>query len=244
MGCLMDRDPAFLWALGISVVCHAVVIATQTVAGRPLVSKPMGRKPLEVIYEQPVADRRAQAQDTLADLNVRSAALPTLAVSSHRIQVGGGLNELLADHVPGMGEGQGEMAFGRPGAGAAALLNDPSPFHATVVDLSNLVEASRGDPVLLSYFSAVRERIQRTANQRTWMSADASEGIVSVAFVLTAQGQAVSPRALPERSVSSPLLQEIAVKIVAASGPFPPLPPSLQGAAKTIVVPLEFLRGS
>lgn len=241
----MDRDPAFLWALGISVMCHAVVIVTQTVAGRPLASRPIGRKPLEVIYEQSASDRHAQSQDTLADVKARSAVLPTMAMSTHRIQVGGGLNELLlADRVPGRGEGQGATTLGWPGGGAAALLNDPLPFRAAVVDLSNLVEASHGDPVLLSYFSAVRERIQRTANQQTWMSAEASEGIVYIAFLLTAQGQTMSPRALPERSVSSLRLQEIAVQIVAASGPFPPLPPSLQGAPKTIVVPLEFLRGS
>jgi TonB family protein len=240
----MHHDPAFLWSLGISVACHLLVIITQTLALPRTSLPPIRQKTMEVVYEHPASDRLAEVQDALEDLKTRSAAPPALTVSSHHIHVGTGQGGALLGGIPWVGEGEPGMALGASGSGASALWTGSPLVQASVVDLSNLAEASRGDPVLLSYFSAIRERIQRTANEQTWMSSEASEGMVYVSFLLTRSGQVASPQALVERSASSPQLHAIAVKIIAASSPFPPLPPSLEGAAKTIVVPLEFLRGS
>src|SRR3989338_962733 len=236
----MQHDRAFLWSLGISVVCHLLGIIAQTVVLPPTSMVPRRQQAMEVVYEDSASNRRAEAHESLADLKTRSAAPPAVTVSSHHIHVGIGQSGPLLGGIPGMSE----MGLEASGGGASALWSAPPLVQASVVDLSNLAEASRGDPVLLSYFSAIRERIQRTANQQTWMSSEASEGIVYVSFLLIRSGQIASPKALVERSASSPQLHAIAVKIITASSPFPPLPPSLQGEAKTIVVPLEFLRGS
>ena len=224
MGWPMDHDPAFLWSLGISVACHVMVVIFQAITTGPG-RLPAGRKTLEVVYEQPAAERGAQ-----------SAALPTVTVSASSIHVGGVLSG---------GMLEGTTALGESGSRSPSVFLPVAPgLPSSVVDLSNVADASQGDPVLLSYFSAIREQIQRTANQRAWVSPDASEGIVYVAFLLQPGGQAASPHVLVDRSAPSALLHEIAVKIINASSPFPPLPPSLRGADKTIVVPLEFLRGS
>ncbi len=225
-------DPAFLWALGFSVICHLIVIALQTIMIRTG-SPPPIRKTMEVVYDHPSSETATRAPDTLAALTARATEPPSVTMSTHHIQVGGGSASGLLDGLAGFA-----------GDGVSSFVATPSPLQGSIVDLSNLAEASQGDPVLLSYFSAIREQIQRTANRQTWISSEESEGIIYVTFLLTSTGHVTSPRVVPERSASSALLQEIAVKIIAASSPFPPLPPSLHGAAKTIVVPLEFLRSS
>lgn len=236
-------DPAFLWALGVSVMCHLIVIALQAItirAGRP----PLVRKTTEVVYDQPSSEAAKQVRETLSHLTARATELPSLTMSTPQIRVGGGPTGGLLDRLSGFGDQEASGVLGRAGTSVSSSLSTPSLLQTAVVDLGNLAEASQGDPVLLSYFSAIREQIQRTANRRTWISSDASEGIIYVTFLLTPAGHVRSPQVLPDRSASSALLQEIAVKIIAASSPFPPLPPSLHGAAKTIVVPLEFLRSS
>ena len=113
------------------------------------------------------------------------------------------------------------------------------------MDLTNLVDAAQGDPVLLSYFSAIREQIQRAANQQTWMAGEPdAQGLVYVSFVLGAAGKVQAVSIVADRSIPSRQLQDIAMRIVKAASPFAPFPPSLAGASKTVVVPLEFLRGS
>jgi TonB family protein len=113
---------------------------------------------------------------------------------------------------------------------------------ANFVDLTNLAEAARGDPVLLSYFGAIREQIQRTANRQDWTMGQ-DQGLVYISFVLTPDGQVSDLRIVRERSANSAALHDVAMRIVNAAAPFPAFPPSLQGGHKTIVVPLEFLLG-
>jgi len=104
-----------------------------------------------------------------------------------------------------------------------------------------MVDAAQGDPVLLSYFMAIRDQIQRTANRQTWPADGAGEGLVYVSFVLSQAGMIQSAGNVRGRSIASPALQEMAVKIVQHAGPFAPFPPSVPGGMKTIVIPLEFL---
>jgi len=112
-----------------------------------------------------------------------------------------------------------------------------------VVDLTDLVHAAKGNPVLLSYFSAIRQQIQQAANRRAWVTDEGSGGIVYVSFVLTSQGRVRGAFVVDSRSSASGSLREIGLQIVSAAAPFPPFPPSMKELAKTIVVPLEFLLG-
>ena len=124
------------------------------------------------------------------------------------------------------------------------MLPELFPDRSAIVDLTDLVEAAKGNPVLLSYFSAIREQIQQAANHRTWMTGEGHEGTVYVSFVLAANGSIRSATVLEGRSVPSRTLQGIAMQIVQSAEPFPAFPPSLPEHRKTIVVPLEFLLGS
>ncbi|MBI4354014.1 MAG: TonB family protein [Candidatus Omnitrophica bacterium] len=225
---------AFRWALGLSILCHLVVIGLQAMVMKTA-SHASIRQTMDVVYERASVEATPR-QVPLSDLAARAASLPQVTMSTHHIQVGGGSLGGGLDGLPAAAEPAASAVFGIGGP--------PSLLPTSVVDLSNLAEASQGDPVLLSYFSAIREQIQRTANQRTWTSSDESEGVITVTFVLNSVGHATSPQVVLERSVSSSALQDMAVRIIDASSPFPPLPPSLQDSAKTIVVPLEFLKSS
>ena len=132
----------------------------------------------------------------------------------------------------------------RPHLAPDALSPEALAAHAAVVDLTDLVNAARGNPVLLTYFGALREQIQLTANRQTWLGGAPTEGLIYVSFVLLSSGAVQRVEVLSERSVPSEPLREAALRIVKTSSPFPPFPPSMPEATKTVMVPLEFLLGS
>ena len=116
---------------------------------------------------------------------------------------------------------------------------------AAAVDLTNLRAASQGNPTFYSYYGAIREQIQRTANTQGWLPQQTpTAGIVYVGFVIDHAGAIRSATVLFDRSVDSPVLREAALRIVRASGPFLPFPPSFQESSKAIVIPIEFAVGS
>ncbi|MBI3010779.1 MAG: hypothetical protein HYY57_07340 [Candidatus Omnitrophica bacterium] len=213
-----DRGLAI--AFGFSVTAHLLLILIQDIPWNPAkAARPI--RPMEVVYEQQEAARLK-----LMELKERLRTSKSLG--------------------PGNATGNSEGAHIRiPDQPALASAQPLSTWASTnpssVVDLTNLVEASRGDPVLLSYFGAIREQIQRTANERAWLSGVSAEGLIYISFLLNANGTVRHTTVVAERSVSSQPLWAVATRIVEAAAPFPPFPPSMSDQGKTIVVPLEFL---
>jgi len=124
-------------------------------------------------------------------------------------------------------------------------LPDIIPQPSSTIDLTDLTAASGGDPVLLTYFSAIRQQIQQVANRRPWTATGTQqEGLVYVAFVLTSAGAIEGIGIVSNRSIPSEQLQDISLRIVKAAAPFAPFPPSITEPSKRIIVPLEFLFGS
>ena len=225
---LMDRP--FVIALSISLACHVFLLGLQLIHLHGAVfDASRSRKALDVIYDatqdeavgNALRGMQRQAGQITQFGEGQGGGLPGIPTPTPQIRV----PERTMGSVPALPSG---MTLSRP----------------AVVDLTNLVEAAQGDPVLLTYFSAIREQIQQTANRHTWLSSGTSEGLVYVSFVLAATGQVYSTSVLSDRSTSSRLLQEIALKIIKASGPFPSFPPSLSQPSRTVVVPLEFLLGA
>lgn len=215
-------DRIFMWAFGLSLGAHLILLIGQALSLSWL-PRPRNLKPLNVVYEQETAKEELRVlQEQLARIKRDTTSSPAPTISGTRPQV----------RIPD-----------RPSLTAGKTLVDIMPDHATVIDLTNLVDAARGDPVLLSYFSAIREQIQRTANRHVWGQQERDEGLVLVSFVLLAEGQVEAVQVAGDRSADSGLLREVAVRIVRAAAPFPPFPPSIGEPNKTIVVPLEFLLG-
>lgn len=179
---------------------------------------------LEVVYEYEMAQREVRRlQERLSRVKREATSAPSTEALREQVRV----------QIPD-----------RPSLAADQSIAQVLPGRSAVVDLTNLVDAARGDPVLLSYFSALREQIQQAANQRAWLSGETDQGLVYVSFVLSARGDIQGLGVVAERSVASDVLRQIALRIVKVAAPFPPFPPSMTEPSKTIVVPLEFLLGS
>ena len=238
----MDRS--FIIAFNISLACHLVFLAVQFIQ-LPWRVPTVGRSPtLDIIYERREAEPElTRMQRGVEQLAGRSEAVPTPQAPTPQIRIPdrpiGQISQELLEG--GTGSGPGLSALG---GGPTPETSAESASRSAVVDLTNLAAAAKGDPVLLSYFSAIRERIQRSANQQTWLASRGAEGLIYVSFVLTRTGQVMTSSIVSQRSAPSRPLQEIALKIIRSAGPFPVFPPSLADASKTVVVPLEFLLGS
>ena len=216
-------DRGFTLAFGISLGVHLLLLIGQFLSLNWYKTSRM-RQAVEIIYDYEVAKQEVQQlHEQLARAKREAVATPTAVSSGLRTQI----------RIPD-----------RPALAATTSLGDTMLAHASFVDLTNLTEASGGDPVLLTYFSAIREQIQRSANRRTWLTGEEKEGLVYVSFVLTAGGSAQKAAVLVDRSVASSTLQDTALRILQDAAPFPPFPPSMGEPSKTIVVPLEFLLGS
>ena len=218
------RDRAFIIALNISLGLHLALLVVQFL---PLGWLPHARPrgPMEVVYDYEVAKqelRHLQEEVTRATREAASSA-PSPLPSGGQPQI----------RIPD-----------RPVLALTRNLPDALPAYPVSIDLTNLTEAARGDPVLLSYFSAIREQIQQAANRRGWLSDEPSKGLVYVSFVLNSNGVIRDASVISQRSAPSTTLQGVALRIIETAAPFPPFPPSISEPRKTIVVPLEFLLGS
>lgn len=216
-------DRALVICFSVSLGVHLVLLLGQvlTLSWLKLQSP---RPPIQVVYEYQVAEqelRQLQEQLSKAARQREGSIAPA------------NLTEPLQIRIPD-----------RPSLAADHSLAEISPGPSPVIDLTSLVDAARGDPVLLSYFSAIREQIQLTANRRTWLVGEAGKGLIYVSFTLTSTGSVRSIDIVTERSEASATLQDVALRIVKSAAPFPPFPPSMTDPSKTIVVPLEFLTGS
>ena len=215
----MERS--FWMGFSVSLLCHLALLGWQGLRGAW--SQPVTPAPdriLDLIYDYQLADQdlrrlQRQLQQVKEQAPVGSNSDAPLSTSQIRI----------------------------PQRRAVTLTPEdlPSPSRGAVVDLTNIEEAAQGNPVLLSYFSAIREQIQRAAAQRDWLGPGSTKGLVYVSFVLSADGQIHGLNVISERSVASPILRDIAVRIVHSAGRFPPFPPSMAQSSTTVVVPLEFL---
>ena len=216
----MDRP--LMTAFSVSLVLHAMLLGLRLARMRHEQHE-QDRKAMEVIYEDRAAEQALS--------HLQRQLIATLQGGQGSLQ--GAANPTPQIRIPD-----------RAVMNLPLSLSEAGISRSAVVDLTNLVEAAQGDPVLLSYFSAIREQIQRTANHQTWQTGEHDQGLVYVSFVLAASGQVSSVSLAADRSTTSRSLQDIALRIIKSSSPFPPFPPSLKEPSRTIVVPLEFLLSS
>lgn len=216
-------DRGFTLAFSISLGLHLFLIVGQFISWQWSTPSRL-RRAVEIIYDYEVAKQEVQQlQEQLARAKREATAIPTSVSSGLRTQI----------RIPD-----------RPSLAAMTSLGQTTLAHASDIDLSNLTEASGGDPILLTYFSTIREHIEHSARRREWVSGEAHEGMVYVTFVVAANGSLQKATIVADRSVESAALRGAALSILKDAAPFPPFPPSMPEASKAIVIPLEFLLGS
>ena len=241
----MDRP--LVVTLWISLTCHTVFVGAQLFSRRWTNGSELTQS-FKVTYDHRAAEQEYQlSAQQLSREHARLAQLSGPVTARVAGWSGGSahMEGILRDTTPD--ELQHLLSQpGGPGASGGRIpvtLSGGMPVAA--VDLTNLTSAAQGDPVLLTYFGAIREQIQRTANRRVWMLNDqTAEGTVYVVFVLSRIGEVQSAMIVGDRSVASATLRETALGIIKASGPFPPFPPSFPDSSKAIIVPIEFVQRS
>lgn len=218
-------DRAFVIAFSCSLAAHLLLLGANFVHPSWKRHERMRRALMQVVYEHQAAEREVERLRRQIEQAKQSAA-----AAPRPSQPGGAARIRIADRPAVMPEGMtsAEMVAAR----------------GNLIDLTNLVEAVQGDPVLLSYFGAVREQIQREASENQWSLEVPEQGVVYISFLLSPKGAIDRVEVVSGRSALSRILQDAALKIVSASAPFPAFPPSMGTASKTVIVPLEFLIGS
>ncbi len=241
MASASPADRLLIRALSISVAAHALLIGVLLIAPKrdaPLERDRPHEQPLKLIYQSaPAAASRAQWRSEPVSSESRYGRLPEPAL--------GPSAAAMAGRMGGLGGGMaGELsraAVERGDVWSPAAL--PSgPVQAQAIDLTNLTAAAQGNPVRFAYFSAIRERVQRTADTQNWEAAGAQRGgVVYVEFVVERTGRVHSAASLQGRSRASAPLCETAVRLVTTSTPFPPFPPSFEESSLTLLLPIEFM---
>lgn len=233
-----SADRLLTITLTVSCAAHALVVGSQLVRA---LQRPQGLEepPLRVVYESaPAQPPVAWTGEGQAEGGSRVMPIPPPSSAA-----GGG--------APSSGSGWTSTGQGLPvlpamGWGSATpqrveLPSTSGDIWASAADLTDLSAAADGNPVLLSYFSAIREHIQRVADAKEWVAKGTrANGTIYVGFVVLESGAIDSVMVMADRSAPSQALQAAALRIIRASDPFLPFPPSLGEASKAIVVPLEF----
>ena len=238
-------DPLFLWALGISSVGHALILgATLLIPGW---GRWLDLHPLQLVYERHLAQEGQWAAEELRRAHTRRLELPNPSSLPQGALAAGapggrGLGEAIAI---GISNSLSQIRIGEGQALSLPYADASSGAWSAAADLTNVVAAAQGNPVLLSYFSAIREQIQETANEHAWLPKGATtQGTICVGFIVNRLGQIQSASIIAERSSPSPLLRDVALRIIKSAAPFPPFPPSFQDSSKAILIPIEFVLGS
>ncbi len=233
-------DRLLALAIGVSLAAHLLLILVLVATGgwhgffHPV-------KATKLIYE-PAASYQQAIDTPVSRVRVQLRKLPAPSASSMNALAGdrgaGAIGLRMRGGLASLGVGRG---FGMEGSSTVPTVRGD---WGGAIDLTNVGLASAGNPILHSYLDALREHIQRTANEQVWLPAGAgSTGVAYVGFILNQTGTIESAGILPGRSSAPPALQGVAVQIVNAAGPFLPFPPSFTDSSKAVIVPIEFAIG-
>ena len=228
------QDRLLLTAIGVSCAGHVAVIGGQLLLSHWGLFGSAAR-PAKLIYDRELID-------TASSWTREEAVRPQQVQLTVGVGTAGGF-EQGRDPVAGMSRPEVPMNF-EGGLGGLARAWGGSDTWSAAIDLTDITAAAQGDPILLTYFGALREQIQRTAKTKAWVPpGELAAGTAYIGFVISRNGRLQSAAVVAERSTASPQLERIALQIVQAAGPFLPFPPSFEDASKAIIVPIEFTFG-
>ncbi len=105
-----------------------------------------------------------------------------------------------------------------------AFLKPDSPALKKKITLPPSESEKSNNPVYISYYQIVREKIKRAAYQNY---TGKEEGEVNISFVILKDGSLQELRLVEEKSNSSAYLREMALKSIKEASVFPPFPAEL-----------------
>lgn len=229
--------------LSVSLLGH-VIVSVLPLAPMPVPRTERARR-LKLVPKEPAqfAKRRSQVSElretAQARLSQPPPALPGGFEPSGALPPSAG--SIVVRPVMGL---EAAVSDSGQGGGSRSALAPPSAARmpSGVIDLADL-QAAAGNPVLLSYFGALREQIQQVANTGSWPTAIGSDaGLVYISFVIQPKGTLRAASVMPDRTSASQALRDAALRMVTSAAPFPPVPPSYlkESPEMTVLVPIEF----
>lgn len=209
----MSANNPFLTAIIISVSIHAIILFQHT--NFNFFGKKVSEKQFEIVYVNPPREKastkaikRSAIQKNIPLKLPARAELSNIPVSSNR-EVFKKTAEAL-QRKPSFVKPVPE----KPQVSAYAKKID---FRVTDTDKTN-------NPLYLSYYQLIREKIRRAAYQN--YNRDAS-GEVYLSFVISQDGSIKDVRIIDEKSSTNPYLKRIALESVQDASPFPAFPKEL-----------------
>ncbi|MBI2885537.1 MAG: TonB C-terminal domain-containing protein [Candidatus Omnitrophica bacterium] len=239
-----SADRLLFRAVIASLIGHALILGALVATSRHGALSEMLPEPVtsaKLVYQpQAPSTDRMQWRPEPSRSTERLGQLPAPALGPAAGAFAGGPGSLAAGGGAATGD-LSRVAVGGSGASWSAPALS-SGAGSAAIDLTNLTAAAQGDPVRFAYFSAIRERVQRTADVQHWETTAAKGGgVVYVEFAVDRAGQVHAVSWLQGRSQAPASLCDTAVRLVTTSTPFPPFPPSFEESSLTLLLPIEFM---
>jgi len=205
-------DNLFLTALIISLSLHAAILFHQANFNS---GKKDNNKQFEIVYQHPL---REQASAKLVKRSLIQKNIP-LKLPSRA--------EMLSTPVSNSREvlkRAGESLRSNPSFVTSVPEKPQISAFVKKIDFKVTDTDKSNNPLYLSYYQLIREKIRRAAYQN--YNRDSS-GEVYLSFVISQEGSIKDVRIIDEKSSTNPYLKRIALESVQDASPFPNFPKEL-----------------
>ena len=214
----------FQFSLILSLAIHVAVLSRHY--GQQIFSSEKKAKQVKVKYVKASATKLISRPKT-----GNSASAPKSSVREPLFKIPNRISrEKQMPPPPPFVERQKIQQTNRPIPLPQAVFNKPSiakPIEISMrkkISLPPIDVNKINNPVYISYYQVVREKIKRSAYQNY---ASTETGEVTVSFLISDNGYLKDMRLVEEKSSASPYLREIAARSVKDASPFPNFPKDL-----------------
>lgn len=225
----------FFGSLTASLFIHAAMIGLLSLAASTVKIRVQPPRPIEVTYE--VAKKEQKKEVNSSSRTVQALKSDELPSESPDVKVLSRKYEVpppLQDSFQEMEKSTGEVTFSREKTPPSKALAGERKITVPMLQSEKIT-----NPQYLSYTQNIRQRIK----QRAYYYADYPDfqsGDVYLTFVLSSTGVLQGVKVISEKTHASAYLQEIGVRSIEESAPFPPFPEDLRYPELTFNVIISF----
>ena len=232
-----DMDSRLFYGiLAASFVAHGTLIAGSSLLTHriKIFAKPV--KPLEVTYETIPEEPRKQPQNSFKEVQiVKSKELPPeLPVAVKVISKKPDIFSSMHNDLRELTRSTQRMESSEKQMPSIRSLGGERKITVPLLRSEKMT-----NPKYLGYTQGIRQSIERRAYHYA-RSSDFASGEVYLTFVLTSAGALGAVKIIPGKTHASAYLQNIGIRSIQESAPFPPFPPDLAFPELTFNVIISF----
>lgn len=232
-----DMDSRLFYSiLAVSFVAHGTLIAGSSLLTHriKIFAKPV--KPIEVTYETIHEEPRKQPQNSFKEVQiVKSKELPPeLPVDVKVISRKPDIFSLMRNDLRELTRPAQRVEPSEKQMPSIKSLGGERKITVPLLQSEKMT-----NPKYLGYTQGIRQSIERRAYYYA-RSSDFASGEVYLTFVLTSAGALGAVKIIPEKTHANAYLQNIGIRSIQESAPFPPFPPDLAFPELTFNVIISF----